>query len=181
MSTGSLISDTPTRRHADTPIRRYASLRRHQCKLHRDSITIGERELHLFRIREPLSKDSSFTERSDRLRTEWPRIDLPDIFDFVCLPNEQVDAPSIRKRGTGYPEFCGSASAEFQRKQVPNSNQIAMIRKDLRGNGMLEKRIAWQRFSSNFLMLSLRLQEVQDLGAIRVVSMKSFAQTAEVK
>jgi len=56
-----------------------------------------------------------------------------------------------------------------------------MTGKDLGRDGVLEQRIASQRFARLLLVLSLRLQEVHDLGAIRLISMKSFAQAAEVK
>ena len=156
-------------------------LRRHKAELNGDAIGIGKRESHLFGICEPLSKDSSFTERGERSYSERPWVDFPGVFDFVCLANEQVDAFSAGNRRIGELEVCGLTSAEFQRKEVPNGNQIAMIGKDLGGDGMLEYLIPCQCFACLRLMLQLCLQETKDLRSIRRISMKSFAQAAEVK
>ena len=145
----------------------FGSTRRKKGEFDCDPIGLGKREAHLFGVRESLSNHSSFTECSDRLPSEWPWVDLPEAFAFVCLTKEQIDVHSIGKRGTGELEFCGSTAAEFQRKQIPNGNQIAIIGQDLGGNGVLEQRIAAQRFARLFLMLSLCLEEVNDLGSIR--------------
>ena len=102
---------------------------------------------------------------------------------FVPLTQKQVHMFGAENRDIWELEFCGSASAEFQRKQVPNSNQITMISKYLAGDGVFEQRIALQRFARFILMLSLCLEEMINRRAIRIRSMlvKSLAQVAEVE
>jgi hypothetical protein len=86
-------------------------------------------------------------------------------------------------RDIGELELCGSTSAEFQRKQVPNSDQIAMISKHLGGNSVFKQRIVLQSFARLVLMLRLCGEEMIDprVISIRPILMKSPAQVAEME
>src|SRR5271166_2526772 len=138
---------------------------------------------HLFSFYEPLCEYTSFAERGEGFYTEWPRINFPDAVGFVPLTQKQVHMFGAENRDIWELEFCGSASAEFQRKQVPNSNQITMISKHLAVDSVFEQRIVLQRFARFILMLSLCLEEMINRRAIRIRSMlvKSLAQVAEVE
>ena len=137
---------------------------------------------HFFGVCEPPTEYSPFAERGEGFYSEWPRINFPDAVGFVPLTQKQVHMFAAENRDWEI-EFCGSASAEFQRKQVPNSDQITMISKHLAVDSVFEQRIALQRFARFILMLSLCLEEMINRMVIRIRSMlvKSLAQVAKVE
>ena len=167
-------------KHPD-PLR--AGACRNKVKLHGDAIGIGKSPSHFFGVCEPLIKHSPFAERGEGFYSEWPRINFPDAVGLVPLTQEQIHMFGAENRDIGELEFCGSASTEFQRKQVPNSNQITMISKHVTGDCVFEQQIALQRFARFILMLSLCLEEMINRRTIRIrwMSVKSLAQVAEVK
>jgi hypothetical protein len=63
-------------------------------------------------------------------------------------------------------EFREPVSAKLERKEVPNGDQVAVIREDLRRYRMFEERILLEHVTSLFLKLSLFPEELRSLGLI---------------
>jgi hypothetical protein len=80
-------------------------------------------------------------------------------------------------------EFGHAAATKFQRKKIPDSDQVAVIREDLRCDGLFEERILAERVTGIFLVLSLFPEELRSFTVRRIVLplMKSLAKSGEMK
>src|ERR1700726_1501510 len=115
--------------------------RRHEAKLDRGTICVLEGLPHTFLIFESLIEQACLAHRRERFPGEWPGVDLPLFLGSASPAQEQVNCFVAGDRDSRESEFGDSTTTKFERKEVPNSDQVTVIRENLRRNCFFEKRI----------------------------------------
>jgi len=151
--------------------------------LYRRTVCVLEGLAHTFLVFESLIEHACLAHRRERFYREWPGVDLPAFLGSVLPAQQQVHLSGRGDRDSRESEFVDSTTTKFQRKEVPNSDQVPMIREDLRRNGLFEKRILSQRTTGVFLVFSLLPEKLRSFTQVRIglALMKSLAESIEMK